>query len=503
MHHPPSAAGHRAGPAPRRLERRHARDRPRDCRRRLPGLRFALPHLPRDGRRDPGDPRCPPRYRRHQLDREELQGSRHLGRQGLRQRRRGRARARGHARFAPPRSRAPLARAEPGRPALADRGLRHGRADHPHRRRPRGLDRLRGQPRRRRVRPDRLAVPRLAQEPPAERRARPRSGRTSTGTTAIGGAAAAARPARNRPRPIAAEGAFSAPETRVIRDFMASRRVGGRQQIKTGITFHTAGEQILWPYGYTKADIPSDMVADDHAALVALGRKMAATNGYTAMQSSSLYVTDGDEIDWAYGKEHIFMYTFELYPSHSQVSSTARFYPPRRADRPADRTEQGGHPDAHRSRRLPVQRERHGQGQLRAALRQLPDLRRLDHEPARDRHGEPPVRGSAAIRPPRPARRGPSRPARTPSSPAAWPARRPTRTTSTTARPRSARRPSRSRRRSARCPSATTSRTARTRRPTTTSGHTSRMRPASGRSCARKSAPRTPTFRPGGQRRSR
>ena len=108
---------------------------------------------------------------------------------------------------------------------------------------------------------------------------------------------------------------------------MASRRVGGRQQIKTAITFHTAGEQILWPYGYTKTDIPSDMTTDDHAALVALGRKMAATNGYTAMQSSSLYVTDGDEIDWAYGVEHIFMYTFELYPSHSQVSSNARFYP--------------------------------------------------------------------------------------------------------------------------------------------------------------------------------
>jgi carboxypeptidase T len=121
--------------------------------------------------------------------------------------------------------------------------------------------------------------------------------------------------------------AFSAPETRAMRDFMASRRVGGQQQIRTAITFHTAGEEILWPYGYTKADVPSDMVSDDHAALAALGRKMARSNGYTAMQSSSLYVTDGDEIDWAYGKEHIFMYTFELYPSHSQVSTTARFYP--------------------------------------------------------------------------------------------------------------------------------------------------------------------------------
>ena len=109
---------------------------------------------------------------------------------------------------------------------------------------------------------------------------------------------------------------------------MASRRISGQQQIKTAITFHTAGEQILWPYGYTKTDVPSDMTTDDHAALVALGRKMAATNGYTAMQSSSLYVTDGDEIDWAYGHEHIFMYTFEMYPSHSLVSSTARFYPP-------------------------------------------------------------------------------------------------------------------------------------------------------------------------------
>ena len=122
--------------------------------------------------------------------------------------------------------------------------------------------------------------------------------------------------------------AFSTPETRAIRDFMASRRIGGRQQIKTAITFHSAGAQILWPYGYTKTDVPWDMTADDHGALVALGKKMARTNGYTAMQSSSLYITDGDEIDWAYGHEHIFMYTFELYPSHSQVSSTARFYPP-------------------------------------------------------------------------------------------------------------------------------------------------------------------------------
>ena len=113
-----------------------------------------------------------------------------------------------------------------------------------------------------------------------------------------------------------------------MRDFMASRVVAGRQQIKAAITFHTAGEEILWPYGYTKTDVPYDMTKDDQAALVAIGRAMAKTNGYEPKQSSSLYVTDGDEIDHAYGVHRIWMYTFELYPSHDDVSSTARFYPP-------------------------------------------------------------------------------------------------------------------------------------------------------------------------------
>ena len=121
--------------------------------------------------------------------------------------------------------------------------------------------------------------------------------------------------------------AFSAPETRAIRDFMASRRIGGRQQIKVAITFHTAGEQVLWPYGYTYTDVPADMTAEDHAALVVMGKKMASLNGYTPMQSSGLYVTDGDEIDYAYGAQRIWMYTFELYPSHAKVSSDLRFYP--------------------------------------------------------------------------------------------------------------------------------------------------------------------------------
>jgi carboxypeptidase T len=120
--------------------------------------------------------------------------------------------------------------------------------------------------------------------------------------------------------------AFSAPESRAIRDFINSRVVGGRQQIKAAITLHTAGEDVLWPYGYTTADVPADMTADDHVALRTIGGRLAGKNGYTPMQSSSLYVTDGDEIDWAYGRHRIFMYTFELYPAGG--TSSSRFYPP-------------------------------------------------------------------------------------------------------------------------------------------------------------------------------
>ena len=136
----------------------------------------------------------------------------------------------------------------------------------------RDLDHLRGQPRRDAVRPDRQPVPRVAQEPPAEQRDRPRSEPTSTATTTTTGAAATARRPRHARSPTAAREPFSAPETQAIRDFVASRVIDGRQQIRIHITLHTNGELILWPYGHTKTNIPADMTRADHAAFVALGR---------------------------------------------------------------------------------------------------------------------------------------------------------------------------------------------------------------------------------------
>ncbi len=118
---------------------------------------------------------------------------------------------------------------------------------------------------------------------------------------------------------------FSAPETRRIRDFVGSRVVGGVQQIRAGIDFHTYSELVLWPYGYTRADTAPGLNADQQATLATLGRNMAATNGYTPEQSSDLYIADGTINDWLWGVHRIFSYTFEMYP---RSSSGGGFYPP-------------------------------------------------------------------------------------------------------------------------------------------------------------------------------
>ncbi|MBT3076141.1 MULTISPECIES: M14 family metallopeptidase [Streptomyces] len=120
-------------------------------------------------------------------------------------------------------------------------------------------------------------------------------------------------------------GPESAPETKVVADFVRSRVVGGKQQITAAIDFHTYSELVLWPYGYTYADTAPGMTADDRNAFAAVGRKMAASNGYTAEQSSDLYITDGSIDDWLWGSQRIFGYTFEMYP---RSSSGGGFYPP-------------------------------------------------------------------------------------------------------------------------------------------------------------------------------
>ncbi|MGW7264131.1 M14 family metallopeptidase [Streptomyces sp. NPDC054842] len=116
----------------------------------------------------------------------------------------------------------------------------------------------------------------------------------------------------------------SAPEVKVVADFVRGRVVGGKQQITAGIDFHTYSELVLWPFGYTYSDTAAGMTADDRNAFAAVGQKMGASNGYTAEQSSDLYITDGSIDDYLWGSQKIFAYTFEMYPR----SGGGGFYPP-------------------------------------------------------------------------------------------------------------------------------------------------------------------------------
>jgi len=113
--------------------------------------------------------------------------------------------------------------------------------------------------------------------------------------------------------------AFSEPETQVVRDFVLAH-----PDITVAITFHTYGELILYPFGYTYTDLPTDLPPADYQTFVALAGRMAATNGYTPQQASDLYITSGDAVDWLYGARGIFAFTFEMYP----VGSYPGFYPP-------------------------------------------------------------------------------------------------------------------------------------------------------------------------------
>lgn len=119
--------------------------------------------------------------------------------------------------------------------------------------------------------------------------------------------------------------AFSAPETQVVKKFVESRVIGGKQQIKASIDFHTYSELVLWPFGYTQNPTAPGLNADQNNTFATLGRKMAASNGYTPEQSSDLYITDGDILDWMWGTHKIFAYTFEMYP---RSASGGGFYPP-------------------------------------------------------------------------------------------------------------------------------------------------------------------------------
>jgi carboxypeptidase T len=116
----------------------------------------------------------------------------------------------------------------------------------------------------------------------------------------------------------AGTGAFSEPETAAIRDFA---RAHGN--LSAAISFHSYGEQILYPFGHTVDGIPPEMDPTDRAAFIELAGQMAETNGYWPEQTCDLYSVSGDACDWLYAEQGVFCFSFEVYPIGG-----AGFYPP-------------------------------------------------------------------------------------------------------------------------------------------------------------------------------
>ncbi len=142
---------------------------------------------------------------------------------------------------------------------------------------------------------------------------------------------------------------FSAPEARAVRDF--THQPGRRWSPADQGRDHVPRRGRAGPLAVR---LHEDRRAGRHdrrrpGGARAIGRKMAAKNGYTPKQSSALYVTDGDEIDWAYGRHKIFMYTFELYPAPRARSRHRPVLPARRDHRARDRAKQDADPLAHRA----------------------------------------------------------------------------------------------------------------------------------------------------------
>lgn len=123
--------------------------------------------------------------------------------------------------------------------------------------------------------------------------------------------------------------AWSTPEASAFKQYVDGRVIGGEQHIRVHVTFHQYGRIVLYPYGYTKAAVPPDMEADDHALLAAMAAEMGRLSGYAYAQSSYDEIHVGNQMDWLYATYGILSFTFEMgdafaMPDEAITTETAR-----------------------------------------------------------------------------------------------------------------------------------------------------------------------------------
>jgi murein tripeptide amidase MpaA len=101
---------------------------------------------------------------------------------------------------------------------------------------------------------------------------------------------------------------FSEPETRAIRNLALSH------EFRAIMTYHSYGQLILYPWGYTYDPPPDDQLLNNMSQDMADLIQDVHGEVYTPMQSSYLYITSGTTDDWSYGELGTFGFTIELRP---------------------------------------------------------------------------------------------------------------------------------------------------------------------------------------------
>ena len=103
--------------------------------------------------------------------------------------------------------------------------------------------------------------------------------------------------------------AFSEPETQAIRDFFLKKNFQGM------VSYHSFSQTIMYPWGYTTVIPDQEPVLRDIAAgMAALIREVNGRAYSFGPAGQTLYLTNGDAVDWTFGTSAIPSYTIELPP---------------------------------------------------------------------------------------------------------------------------------------------------------------------------------------------
>lgn len=103
--------------------------------------------------------------------------------------------------------------------------------------------------------------------------------------------------------------AFSEPETKAIRDFFLKKNFQGM------ISYHSFSQVIMYPWGYTvQAPDKEPLLRDIATGMAALIQEVNGRSYSFGQAGQTLYLTNGDTVDWTFGTSAIPSYTVELPP---------------------------------------------------------------------------------------------------------------------------------------------------------------------------------------------